>query len=239
MITNYVSLRTFNIRYKNGTGTAFTIDRDERQYLITARHVVPGIEDGDVIQIYRDDKWMHLPIYVIGIGEGDIDITVLSSPLQISPITPLVASKDGMGLAQTVYILGYPFGLNAGKSDANLDLPLPFVKSGIISAMTGSNPRIIYIDGHGNPGFSGGPVVFRPLDSKDLEVELRVAGIVSHFPECSTQRVYDGSGKWVGSLLENPGIICAIDIDHAIEMIDANPIGFKLPANQVWVERQC
>ena len=47
MITSNVIHRTFHIRYRNGTGTAFAIDRDGRQYLITARHLVEGVAAGD------------------------------------------------------------------------------------------------------------------------------------------------------------------------------------------------
>ena len=30
---------------------------------------------------------------------------------------------------------------------------------------------------------------------------------------------------------ENPGLVLAINIKHAVELIDANPVGFKLPAD--------
>ena len=43
MLPNYVIQRTLKIRRGESQGTAFTIDRAGRQYLVTARHVVDGI----------------------------------------------------------------------------------------------------------------------------------------------------------------------------------------------------
>ena len=36
---------------------------------------------------------------------------------------------------------------------------MPFVKAGIVSAMIPESPERIYIDAHGNPGFSGAPLI--------------------------------------------------------------------------------
>ena len=52
MVTSNVIQRTFHIRYGSTTGTAFAIDRNKRQYLITARHVVKGITSGSSIEIF-------------------------------------------------------------------------------------------------------------------------------------------------------------------------------------------
>lgn len=39
-------------------------------------------------------------------------------------------------------------------------------------------------------------------------------------------------GEPIGYVQENPGIVVAIGIRHAVELIDANPIGFQLPADE-------
>ena len=56
MITSNVIQRTFHIRRDNSTGTAFTIDRGSKQYLVTARHVVEGIESGNAIEIFHEGQ---------------------------------------------------------------------------------------------------------------------------------------------------------------------------------------
>ena len=44
MITTNVIQRTFFVKIGNMTGAAFTIDRNGRQYLVTARHIAGGAE---------------------------------------------------------------------------------------------------------------------------------------------------------------------------------------------------
>jgi hypothetical protein len=58
-----VVYRIFSIKYVNYSGSAFIIEVDGRQYLITAKHVLPGMEgpaqirlrvyDGEVY-----DRWV-------------------------------------------------------------------------------------------------------------------------------------------------------------------------------------
>ena len=57
MITRNVIQRIFHIKRDNSTGTAFTIDRRSKQYLVTARHVVEDIESGNTIEIFHEGQW--------------------------------------------------------------------------------------------------------------------------------------------------------------------------------------
>ena len=99
MITSNVIHRTFHIRYRNGTGTAFVIDRDGRQYLITARHLVEGVAAGDSVELFHEKQWKTLVVDVVGIGSNGIDVTVLACPIQLAPPLPLEASNEGLVLA--------------------------------------------------------------------------------------------------------------------------------------------
>ena len=85
MITTNVLFRVFHIAWGDSTGTAFTIDHASKQYLVTARHVVKGIGSGDSIRVFHEEQWKNLPVDVVGIGEGDADIAVLSCPVRLSP----------------------------------------------------------------------------------------------------------------------------------------------------------
>ena len=62
MITSNVFHRTFHIRYGSATGTMFSIDRDGRQYLITAKHVVEGIVSGGSISVFHDKQWKNTTV---------------------------------------------------------------------------------------------------------------------------------------------------------------------------------
>ena len=72
MLPNYVIQRTLKIRRGESQGTAFTIDRAGRQYLVTARHVVDGIVSGESIDLWHEGQWKPLGINVVGVGEGEI-----------------------------------------------------------------------------------------------------------------------------------------------------------------------
>ena len=85
-IANMVQ-RTFFIRYFSSIGTAFVIEEDEHQYLVTAKHmVVTGndrIQQGETVRLYGDDgQAMVLPVESVAACDGDpdhggIDVAVL------------------------------------------------------------------------------------------------------------------------------------------------------------------
>ena len=234
LITTNAIFRTFQIKWKDNVGTAFTIDHAQRQYLVTARHVVEGIAADESIGIYYDNEWKVLPVKVVGIGTDEIDITVLTCSTLLSPSYPLRATTEGLAYGQQVSILGYPFGWRVGGEEINRGVPLPFVKSGIVSAMEFGKVSRIFLDVHGNRGFSGGPVLFIPTGKSNKE--LRVAGIVSFYPvpqllpivDHSGSTIKDANGKPIAYVKENPGFVVAIAIRHALDLIDANPIGYPL-----------
>ena len=235
MITSNVIHRTFNIRCGKATGTAFAIDQDNRQYLITARHVVQDFTPGSTIAILHERQWKTLSVEVVGIGADSIDVEVLACPFRLAPAHSLVASNAGLTYGQPVYFLGFPFGWNSGMENLNRELPVPFVKAGVVSAMITGDASHIYIDAHGNGGFSGGPVVFVP--SGRPSNEFRVAGVVANAPlpliepvvDKSGRPLVDADGNPIAYFPQNQGLVVAYDIRHATDLIDANPVGLQLP----------
>ena len=96
MITTNVIQRTFHIRFGDSTGTAFTMDSDSKQYLVTARHVVEGITSGETLTILHERQWKKISVNVIGVGEGEQDVAVLATSMQLSPTFPLEATAGGL-----------------------------------------------------------------------------------------------------------------------------------------------
>ena len=234
VITSNIIHRTFHIRWNNSIGTGFTIDHGSKQYLVTARHVVDGIESGKPIKIFYDKSWKDLVVNVVGTGKGDVDVAVLACSIRLSPSLPLIASSKHLTYGHPISFLGYPLGWNSGGEEINRGVSLPFVKAGVVSALVfDDDVDLIFLDAHGNKGFSGGPVVFVPYGQP--ENKLRVAGIIVRYPPpspLSRKTVFDSRNEPIGYVQENPGFIVAIDIKHARELIDANPIGFPLPADK-------
>ncbi|MBI3769814.1 MAG: trypsin-like peptidase domain-containing protein [Deltaproteobacteria bacterium] len=214
--------RTFQLKYGNQTGTCFTLDVDGRQYLITAKHVVDGLKGGGDIEIRRDSQWQSLPVKAFFPSPNSVDIAVLAAPLQISPSLPLPAEPVNLFVSQDVYFLGFPYGLSMDAKNLNAGFPLPFVKRGIVAAFVAvdGGAQIIVVDGLNNSGFSGGPVVYQDVSTR----ELKVAGVVSSY-RFQEDKVFEGGKETTFSVRSNTGLLIAYGIKKALEVIRANPVG--------------
>jgi hypothetical protein len=103
---------------------------------------------------------------------------------------------------------------------------MPFVKKAILSAMSTENEvEHLFLDGHNNPGFSGGPVVFKTHGSNDL----KVAAVISGYRYTEGPVFSDGSAMPL-VYRYNTGIIVAHSIRIATDLIAANPVGFPIGA---------
>lgn len=224
MVPSNALQRTFRIQHGSGCGTSFTVDQGTKQYLVTARHVVAGIKKIDQIEIFFENKWHSLDCEVVGEAAGNIDITVLSVPLQLSPTYSLQATTDGVYFGQDVYFLGFPYNLFADIGAANRNFPLPFIKRATLSSMIDPKGEdILFLDGHNNPGFSGGPVIYSPPGTRDF----RVAGVISGY-RYENEPIFEGDTPTPLAYRYNTGIIIAYNIRHAVDLIRANPIGYQL-----------
>lgn len=223
MITKSVIERTFQFKCGNGIGTCFAIDVDSRQYLCTATHCLSGFNK-KTVELLRNNEWETLEVELVGIDSKGADICVLSPKTQLSPPSPLLASFSDVIFGQDVYFLGFPFGIEIDVGKINRFYPLPFVKKAMISAILFEEPQALLLDGHGNPGFSGGPVVFQ----KQLRNEFFVASIVSGY-RAELEPILDKNGKETSLKYHaNTGIIFSYSIDYALNIIRNNPIGFKI-----------
>ena len=230
MITTNIVRRTFRIK-STEKGTCFTIDVDNRQYIVTARHIVKNITHQDTIKIMQEEKWKNLQVKLVGHGKGDVDISVLAANLQISPTHPLPATLDGITLGQDAYFLGFPYGLMSDIEALNRNFPLPLVKKATVSMVAGRG-NYIFLDGHNNPGFSGSPVIYL---KNNRGSDYIVAGVVSGY-RYTREPVYQNEEEEqrespMGYYKSNTGIIVAYSIEHALNLIRKNPIGVKLETN--------
>ena len=227
MVTDRIITNTFRINYKGRVGTCFVITVDNEKYLITARHIVKEIKGSDIVQFYRHGNWEDHSVNLIGHTSPLVDISVLTADLDFSSSDPLPASPAGLAYSQDVYFLGFPSVVDINHTSSlgmriNRGFPIPIVKHAIFSGVRNDNH--FFIDGYGNKGFSGGPMVFRPRDSKDYQV----AGVIIHYkPEIIP--VYglqsennEGETTPIGYFEGNPGIITVSSIQPAIVLIEKN-----------------
>ena len=224
MVPTNVLQRTFQIKHGDKTGTCFTIDQDGKQYIITARHVVSGFKPQQSISVSHQKQWKDLPCEIVGLGDGDVDIAVLAPPYQISPTHPLPATTALLYLGQDAYFLGFPYGLHTDVGALNADFPLPLIKKACVSSMNcfpGRQMNYVLLDGHNNPGFSGGPVVFYPPGRID---QVKVGAVISSY-KYEWDPVFLEGKQTPLAYRYNTSIIVAFAIEYAVNLIKANPIG--------------
>jgi hypothetical protein len=225
MVTTNVLYRVFLIKYGDLSGSSFTIDVDNRQYLISAKHLLIGLKATDNIEIYHESQWKKLEVKRIDLKNPKIDILVMAPALQLSPPLELQASIDNLFLSQTVFFLGFPFGMNVEAKSFRKYFPMPFVKKGIVSAMEfeDKEEKILYVDGYNNPGFSGGPIVYKDLKDKKLKVAAVVSGYRNQLAD-----IYEKDKATALKAVTNSGILLGYAIDSAIDAIKNNPIGVEI-----------
>lgn len=253
-VTSNVYTRVLKIQVGKVTGSAFTLDVDGRQYLITAKHMVDDLKKEDSIDIYKGDQWLPLGVKVLKCADP-IDIAILVPSEVLTPSLPLdtISNSHQFLMGQEAYFAGFPFGLHMSGNNLNGDYPLAMVKKDNFSAtFTEDGANIIALDGFNNHGFSGGPVVFRDISKQNSP--LYVVGVISGFrPELSAvmkpEKIEPGDDmskveRWRIVKLKdgqnavlrdtdqivglNTGIIISYSIQHAIDFIRTNPIGPKI-----------
>ncbi len=215
--------RSFQLKYGNGTATAFSVEVDNYQFLITAKHAVPNIGHSGQIEIFHDNKWKAIAVTAIYCDNDAIDIIALFSQASLTPTFSTNFGVTDLYVSQDVYFCGFPYGWSNYAGQINNGYPLPFVKKAICSAFgftkahTGMIAEQIYLDGHNNLGFSGGPISFL---SKDTGKQT-IAGVISGYhwqaepiqskknPEEAEQLYYQA----------NTGIIVAYNISPIIAAI--------------------
>ena len=225
MITSNVFLRVFYIKGQD-YGSAFTIDYEDRQYLITAKHIVPAVAKNGLLQLYHEKVWKSFKVELVGLGDGEIDITVLVPSVRLSPALKLEPTADGIIIGQDVYFLGYPYKMWTQVGDINRKFPFPYIKKGILSSSFNDEDGIqrFFIDAINNPGFSGGPIVF----SQPNRVDFKVAAVVSKF-KIEFEEILNKEGEKTDlKCAYNTGFLIGYGIKHAIDLIKQNPIGLKL-----------
>ncbi|WP_223514763.1 serine protease [Pseudomonas sp. GL-R-26] len=222
MILSNILYRTFFIKAEQ-YGTAFTIEVEGAEYLVTARHLLDPNDSEPVIRIFRENAWLQVQTKVVGHGRGEIDISVLQLSFRLTDLEFIVVpSTDEIILGQDVYFLGFPYKMWGDVGDFMDGLPCPFAKKGTLSSISITKPQVLYVDAINNEGFSGGPLFFYPAGKPN---ELRIAGVVSKF-RVEQEAVLDEKGNPTQMTVPyNTGFLVAYSIKHALDIIHPQSCG--------------
>ena len=71
MIPSNVIHRVFKIRYGDSAGTAFTIEVEGREYLVTAKHLAQPLVGNGVINVFSNGDWSELEVNLVGHAPDD------------------------------------------------------------------------------------------------------------------------------------------------------------------------
>ena len=221
MLTSNIIHRVLFIKFGNSTASAFTIEYEGKQYLVSAQHVFDACATPVTsIEVYIDDGWRMLDVTPIALSSTGADIAVFGIPNQITPALPTPASSKGAVFGQDAYFLGFPFQLNWGKKDFNYLKPFPIAKKGVFASLPGKQ---FFLDAINNQGFSGGPVVFKPQGTNTFSI----AGVISAYRTREVDVLHQGAATGL-KIKENTGLTVCYDIYCAIEAIKRNPVGAKV-----------
>ena len=138
------------VQSQNERGTIFSLDVDQREYWITAKHILThakhplfgSITNKSVLLRIlnpgaQGEQWISVKFSVIDPG-NDIDVVVLAAqqPLLKNPLPSVTADSTGAMLGGDCEFLGFPFGggwrANFAKNETSW---MPFVKRCTISAL--------------------------------------------------------------------------------------------------------
>lgn len=215
-----VLCRTLRINYQTKIGTAFTMEINNIQYLITAKHL---FEEGNYpstaqIKILEQKKFIPYDVEIKYPEDSDIDIAIMKLvPYQL--ITPIFKNKystNGIIFGQDLYFLGFPYDYDYLLCDLPKDKhPMPFIKKACLSTII-FDKGMLLLDGHNNPGFSGGPVCFKQHGSE----LYNIAGVIASY-RFDKQSVFDKNNEKTDMFVkENTGIVNAYDIKYAVEIAE-------------------
>jgi S1-C subfamily serine protease len=249
-LTTNVYNRVLLIRVGNETGTGFTLDVDGRQYLITAKHVVGALGAQGTLMIYKNKGWQAVPMTIFRC-EDPVDIAVLVPPAQLTVNAPLEPTTKKLRYGDDVYFAGFPYGLRSNAQELSGGYPVAFVKKAVMSGEVSEHgASMLVLDGHNNPGFSGGPLIYRDVERPGFAYD--VAGVVKGFradlapvyrreevtPDQITAEdlakdriVRTNKGRTLrltdtGEVVKlNSDLLIAYNISYAIALIRKNPIG--------------
>jgi hypothetical protein len=224
-VTGNVLQRVFEIT-SVGQGTAFTIDVDGRQYLVTAAHLLPKEGDHFGVKISQNGAWQDLAVQVVRCP-GEIDVAVLIPPAKLSVTFPLDPTSDQLQVGQDVFFLGFPYGLSMSFAMSS-GHPFALVKKGILSGFLGRKGIDGFLlDGMNVKGFSGGPIVFRPgLSSTNFRVAGVIGGYISERLPIFQKGTKKGQDTETDTFVNaNTGLAYGFDIRFALDAIKQKPMG--------------
>lgn len=214
---------TIKINSANRVGTAVLVRSHGRGYVVTARHLVDGLQAAERILVRKLDGWGPVEVEDVRYGDDNRidDIAVLSVPeVAVAQAIDDDLVMTGLTVGQTVAYCGFPLSLE-GIAPEGHEWPMALVKGGIYSGSVRMQGRTVHLfDAVNNVGFSGGPIFAQDVDGTPKLVAI-VSGYEFDRDLEVTRIVLGGERQQVPDLFVRPnsGFMRAIPIRRALELI--------------------
>jgi S1-C subfamily serine protease len=203
-------------------GTAFIVDRGDRSYLVTARHLCLPDENEEQVTIThawteggRSSSSIMRRVDPSELG-GDVAIFEMPKSLLGDIGSEVPVMSNGIVFTQDCYIMGFPYGLS---TPVGPQARIPIVKKGIIAGRTSDASGIpqFLVDVIANPGFSGGPLVWFRSDGQPAFGGVVVQNIMApaYDPALNQSHRHDVPA----------GIALATDADAMLTVLETLPEG--------------
>lgn len=220
MVKSEIIGRVFRITTETVSGTAFTMECGNRQFLVTAKHLFEnaGFPAQATISLLTGKGYQKYCVDIRYPHSPSVDIAVLMlNPYQV--LTHFFGNDnttEGLYFGQDVYFLGFPYHYDQLVQHSPLsNAPVPLIKKACLSSVIKSGDDILLLlDGHNNPGFSGGPVCFSAANRKTMTITGVISGY--RYSKEAILDVHDNPQPYYWR--ENTGIIYAYSIQHAIDV---------------------
>jgi len=227
--TGNVLTRVYQIRFNGTTGTAFLVDYEDRQYFVTAGHIVETAGSQASVEMMGPgfQNWKDFPVTVLHGRNKCVDVAVLiPNERKLSKADP-IPYPYSFAFGQEAYFLGFPYGLYTSFGDHGPGVAL--IKHAYVSAKVScaaiirdgnKDEQLLLLDGLNNPGFSGGPVVAPDMFSPFTTIRMqKLIGVISGFRNDPVPLRVDGRDVANASTPTNTGIIVAVPIERVVEII--------------------
>jgi len=203
---------TFNIQYDGDIATAFTGLYKDSFYLITANHLFKKTDRNINFKIFSGKDWIKQSGKVYFYKDTMADIAVIVTHFTDNSklyVNLEMDDSQNTPFGDTGFFIGFPYGFyTEGNSSINSGYPLPLVKKASFSGvvMIQGFKYDVY-DGFNNPGFSGGPMMFKDY-RETVHNKWYLAGVVKgYYPQTNSVSGKIGKQKATFKYKENSGIV--------------------------------
>jgi|SRR5690554_339271 len=221
--TTKIYKSTFKLFYKKETGSSFVINFDKRQFLVSAKHIFKDCISGqkvDLTIINEHNAEISIKSKIYFHKNELIDIAIIPIDL-ICNDTLEIKDPNSAAIGQECLFLGFPL-YDFLKTEHDIG-SFALVKKAILSGRVKLDNGVyaLVLDGHNNPGFSGGPIITH----NDLIENTYIVGVISgYYIQKDKNKFSIGETNNYFKEVEveintNSGIIISYDTDYIKEII--------------------